>query len=384
MGLTFLLLVLIICGVFLMLWAGVAFIQDKKCFTSAPKDVQAAIQPRQERFKGAHALGWFLRVIAAVLVIGSLFWGILDGIHRGCSFGQFFLRFLILLEGYKIWDMVFLDWYLLTKSRFYQHYFPEVEGCESLQHTGFNRKSQLLKLCLFFPIFAIVLALVFTLIAGSWYYHAGKTAQSYMKSDDTVQVKDEKNGWLFDGPGEDTALIFYPGALVQAQSYAPVLHQVAEEGYDCYLVKMPLDLAILGQNKADDVMEGHPAYTDWYIGGHSLGGAMAASYAAEHTDKLDGIVFLAAYSTKSLQKGDFRALSIYGSRDGVLNREHYQEDLKYQPKDFTEIVIDGGNHARFGDYGKQKGDNQASIPAAEQWKQTAAGIVQFIETDASN
>lgn len=165
-GMTFILLVVIICGVFLMLWAGVAFIQDKKYFSSAPKDVQEAIQPREERFHGAHAVGWMLMAIAAVLVIGAVVLAVVDGIHRGYSFWQYFLRFLILLEGYKIWDIVFLDWYLLTKSHFYQHYFPEVEGCESLTHTGFNRKEQLLKLCLIFPAISAALAGLCVLIAA--------------------------------------------------------------------------------------------------------------------------------------------------------------------------------------------------------------------------
>lgn len=149
-----------------MLWAGVAFIQDKKYFTSAPKDVQAAIETRKERFKGAHAVGWILMAVAAVLVIGSVIIAIADGIRRGFSFGQFFLRFLILLEGYKVWDMIFLDWYLLTKSHFYQHYFPEVEGCESLKHTGFNRKSQAMKLCVIFPALSLALAGICTLIGN--------------------------------------------------------------------------------------------------------------------------------------------------------------------------------------------------------------------------
>lgn len=164
MGTTFLLLLIIICGILLMLWAGVALIQNKKYFTSAPKDVQEAIQSREEHFRGAHAVGWLLMVVAAILAIGSVLFAVVDGIRRDFSFGQFFLRFLILLEGYKAWDMIFLDWYLLTKSHFYQYYFPEVEGCESLKHTGFNRKEQLMKLCVIFPVVSFAMAGICTLI----------------------------------------------------------------------------------------------------------------------------------------------------------------------------------------------------------------------------
>lgn len=164
MRITFLLLLIIICGIFLMLWAGVAFIQDKKYFTSAPKDVQEAILPHEERFRGAHILGWILMIVAALLVIGAVIFAIVDGIYEKFSFVQFLLRFFILLEGYKVWDMIFLDCFLLTKSHFYQHYFPEVEGCESLKHFGFNLKSQMIKLCIIFPILALVLSGICTLI----------------------------------------------------------------------------------------------------------------------------------------------------------------------------------------------------------------------------
>lgn len=166
MALTFLLLLVIIAGILLMLWSGVAFIQDKKYFTSAPKDVQAAILPHDERFPGAHLIGWILMGVAGILIIGAVIIGVADGLRRNYSFVQFFLRFFILLDGYKIWDMIFLDWYLLTKSHFYQHYFPEVEGCKSLEHTGFNRQSQLLKLCVVFPLLSLALAGICTIMGG--------------------------------------------------------------------------------------------------------------------------------------------------------------------------------------------------------------------------
>lgn len=163
MALSFLMLFIIVCAVMLMLWAGVALIQDKKYFTSAPKDVQEAIQPRKERFCGAHALGWTLMAVSALVILSTVVWAVLDGADRWFSFSQYFLRFLIILEGYKVWDIVFLDWFLLTKSRFYQHYFPEVEGCESLKHFGFNRSQQGIKL-LVYPLVALALSGLCTVI----------------------------------------------------------------------------------------------------------------------------------------------------------------------------------------------------------------------------
>ena len=101
--------------------------------------------------------------------------------------------------------------------------------------------------------------------------------------------------------------------------------------------------------------------TDWYIGGHSLGGAMAASYAAKHTDELDGLVLLAAYSTADLTDSGLRVYAAYGSEDGVLNREKYEADRINLPQNTTETVIDGGCHAGFGSYGAQKGDGAPVI-----------------------
>ena len=146
-------------------------------------------------------------------------------------------------------------------------------------------------------------------------------------------------------------LIFYPGGKVENTAYAPLLHDLAEDGILCVLVKMPCNLAVLDMNAADSIPERFSEVTDWYIGGHSLGGAMAASYAAKHTDELDGLVLLAAYSTADLTDSGLRVYAAYGSEDGVLNREKYEADRINLPQDTTETVIDGGCHAGFGSYG---------------------------------
>lgn len=209
------------------------------------------------------------------------------------------------------------------------------------------------------------------------YYHAGKLAAGYMKSDRTVAVKKEGDGYLFDGPGADTLIIFYPGAKVEEEAYAPVLHQLAGKGVDCFLVRMPFRLAFLGMNKAEKVIGDHQGYKHFYMAGHSLGGAMAGNFAAEHKDEISGVILLAAYPTKSL-KGT-RVLSIYGSRDKVLNRDHYEKNISLMPDDLRQIIIKGGNHARFGDYGHQRGDGKAAITAEKQWSETVGAISSFLE-----
>ena len=143
---------------------------------------------------------------------------------------------------------------------------------------------------------------------------------------------------------------------------------------DVCLVRMPFRLAVFGVNKADHVMAHHD-YARWYIGGHSLGGAMAASYAAAHSGQLSGLYLLAAYPTNPLDENT-RAAVIYGSEDGVLNRTRLAEAKRYLPGSSVTYVIEGGNHAQFGNYGIQSGDGKAVISAEEQQRRTAELIMQ--------
>ena len=177
-------------------------------------------------------------------------------------------------------------------------------------------------------------------------------------------------------------LIFYPGGLVDHRAYAPLMQELCERGVLCLLVQMPLDLAVLDMNAADGLQEMHPETERWLIGGHSLGGAMAASYAGEHADAYEGLVLLGAYSTTDLRESGLSVLSVYGSEDGVLNREKYDECLKHYPQDFEELVIDGGCHAYFGDYGVQKGDGAPTISMEEQIQITADSIAAMYDLDS--
>lgn len=208
------------------------------------------------------------------------------------------------------------------------------------------------------------------------YYHV-TDRESALTGTDSVKITQTDLGYLFDGEGEDSALIFYPGAKVEDLAYSEILKQLADSGTDCFLVHMPCNLAFFGKNYADKIMESY-TYGHWYLAGHSLGGAMAAYYAADNPDKLDGLLFLAAYSTKDLSKSGFSVLSIYGSEDKVVKMEKIEQGRELMPGNYEEFVIDGGNHAGFGDYGKQSGDGEAKISGDEQKSQTVSKIVEFI------
>ena len=223
--------------------------------------------------------------------------------------------------------------------------------------------------------------LLLAVLAGAFFiftasvYRADDTALAALHSDAAVAVSQTSSGWLFDGPTEDAALIFYPGARVEAEAYAPLLHRLAAEGMDVYLVAMPFHLAVFGQNEASAIIQNN-SYPTWFIGGHSLGGAVAANYAAAHGEELSGLVLCAAYPTKELPDGLIE-ISIYGSEDRVLDPDRLKEGRTFAPERAVEDEIEGGNHAQFGNYGPQTGDGEARISAEEQQLKTVQLITAY-------
>ncbi|WP_458456643.1 alpha/beta hydrolase [Methanobrevibacter sp.] len=226
-------------------------------------------------------------------------------------------------------------------------------------------------------ILGIILILLIAVIASIFYIndysHAQKTAVDCLNGSGNVSVIDTSNGLLFDGPGNNTALIFYPGAKIEYTSYAPLMMNISKQNIDCYLVEMPFNLAFLGADSADEII-GSSNYTHYFISGHSLGGVAASSY-VNGTNNTDGVILLASYPTDEISKP---VLSIYGTEDKVLNIEAYKKAAGLFKGNFTEDVIDGANHAQFGDYGNQSGDGRARISAESQQQQTADDIISFI------
>ncbi len=222
------------------------------------------------------------------------------------------------------------------------------------------------KVCIIVFI-ALAITLIITLIAT--YLCTGnmpveQSALKYLDSTAEVNVSKIDEGYLFDGLGDSIAIIFYPGAKVEYTAYAELMYKIAQSGIDCFLVKMPFNLAMFGYNKADSIMNKY-LYDNWYMSGHSLGGVVCASYAANHTNSIDGIVMLASYSSKKIPD-DLCYISIYGSEDNVLNADAYNKAKKNLPENAKEYVIEGGNHSGFGKYGLQKGDGDFKISADEQ------------------
>ena len=169
---------------------------------------------------------------------------------------------------------------------------------------------------------------------------------------------------------------------MEHRAYAPLMKELAKREILCVVTEMPFRLAVFDINAADKVFERFPSVGSWYIGGHSLGGSMAASYASDHSERLSGVILLAAYSANDLKDKGLSVLSVYGSSDGVLNMDKYNDNRSNLPDDFKEVIIQGGNHCQFGSYGFQSGDGEADITPEEQVRQTADVIEEYCRSAA--
>lgn len=173
-------------------------------------------------------------------------------------------------------------------------------------------------------------------------------------------------------PEADIGFIFYPGGKVEAAAYLPLLAQLSSQGITCILVEMPFHLAVLKPDAAAKAITALPNINHWYIGGHSLGGAMAGSYAFQNQETIAGLILLGAYPYGSYPLE--HTLILYGTEDKVLNTSKI-------PAETPVILIEGGNHSQFGNYGLQKGDGTATITPALQQQIAGETIIEFITPD---
>ncbi len=163
MVLTVFLAVIMMAGVFLMLWAAVGFVQEDRFFKTAPKEIQEVIQPKEERFPGQHALGWVMLVLGVLMMAVPMLYGAYDGIRNGFTFWQFFRRFFVMFLLVKAFDIGFFDWYLLCRSNFYLHYYPEAAHLVGKHLFGFNKFSHMREIGAY-VIFSLIGAAICTFI----------------------------------------------------------------------------------------------------------------------------------------------------------------------------------------------------------------------------
>jgi len=217
---------------------------------------------------------------------------------------------------------------------------------------------------------AILFGLIIFISWGMTPLGPDQEALNAIVSDEVVTVLDSGNFIVFTPTAvmPITGFIIYPGGHVDYRSYAPIAREIASRGYMVSIVEMPLSLAVFGVNNADDVIAAYPDIRYWVIGGHSLGGSMAASYAKNNPGMVEGLVFWASYPADSddLSKTDMKALTTYGSNDRILDMDNFHATLPQLPPGTIIQVIEGGNHAQFGNYGSQPRDGTATISSADQ------------------
>lgn len=204
-------------------------------------------------------------------------------------------------------------------------------------------------------------------------------AVNALLSDNLVEVS--QDDWLTFNPADsdvETGFIFYPGGRVDYRSYAPLARKIALEGYQVVIVPMPLNLAVFSPGRAQAVVEAYPEIESWVIGGHSLGGAMAANYVYNNPSSMQGLILWAAYpaSSNNLAGFDIPCASIYGSEDGQVDK--IRESATLLPEHTMWVEIAGGNHAQFGWYGPQSGDGLPQIEHVEQEDAILAATLDFL------
>ena len=241
------------------------------------------------------------------------------------------------------------------------------------------RQKKSFKFLSIIAVLLILLASVFFAYVNS-YYKAEVLASDSLKSDSIVYVEDNEDITFKPVYNvKNTGFIFYPGAKVEASAYAPIAKEIASNGYTVVIAKMSFNLAILSPNKADNIISNNGKINNWIIGGHSLGGVMAADYALK-SDKVKGLVLLASYSQKDrdFTNRNIKVLSLWGDNDKVADLNKVKNCKSVMPSDSEFKEIKGGNHGGFGDYGHQKGDGEASISNEEQIHAASEEIIKLL------
>ncbi len=212
----------------------------------------------------------------------------------------------------------------------------------------------------------------------------GPMSEALQALNSDPRVKVTVGDWLVFQPvnaSTHTGFIFYPGGRVDYRSYAPLAYDIAAEGYLVIIVHMPLNLAVLSSNAAQGVIDAHPEITSWAVGGHSLGGSMAAQYVSSAPSSVKALILIESYtaSGNDLSGKQLKVLTIHGTRDGLVSSSQIDDSLRLLPHGTVRVEIQGGNHAQCGWYGPQLGDMDATISRQEQQRQIVQATSEFLK-----
>ncbi len=184
-----------------------------------------------------------------------------------------------------------------------------------------------------------------------------------MAGTDAITVTDATTTITLSPSGSAPAdgFVFQPGAKVDPRAYVPLLTRVSEAGTLVVIVKQPLNIGFTAIGAPEGIIEDHPEIAVWSVGGHSLGGVAASSFAGR-PDAVDGLVFWASYPLGSLaDRADLTVTSVSGTQDGLSTPEDIEASRADLPPTTTFVAVEGGVHAFFGDYGKQSGDGTPTV-----------------------
>lgn len=239
---------------------------------------------------------------------------------------------------------------------------------------------------------AVLMALV--LVAGTAFLawalnpHRAEPGPLAAAAENPAVVVEHRDSAVAVAPAEEpsgTGVVFYPGARVEADAYvaawAPV---VARTGVTVVLPELRLNLALLDSDRGESAVGTAPDISEWYLGGHSMGGAFAAQHLGTGDGDVEwaGLVLWASYAVESADladRDDLRVLSVAGGRDGVLTPDEVEERRPNLPGDAVVEVVEGMNHAQFGAYGDQAGDEEPELTDAQAHEALTEITAAFLE-----
>lgn len=211
-----------------------------------------------------------------------------------------------------------------------------------------------------------------------------------LESDDAVTVSRSGGSVRFTPAGDSVAvgLVFYPGALADPNAYAPLARIIAEAGYEVVILELPFRLAPLDAHKRDLAERTLAVVGDtdgplrWSVGGHSKGGKLAAEFAGDHPEAVDGLLLIGTSHPRErdLSSLEMAVTKIHASEDGLAGVEEVRRFAPNLPEDTRFVLVEGGNHAGFGYYGWQFGDGSATIPRSEQLRRTSEAALVHLRS----
>ncbi len=232
-------------------------------------------------------------------------------------------------------------------------------------------------------LLAVMIAVIY---GGMWFmasYEPDMLSLIAMQTNDkvTVVATDDYISFTPISGTSKPGLLYYPGAKVEPEAYAVMAQRLAETGVPVIIAKMPFNFAVLDADKALSLKKTLGIADTWAIGGHSLGGSMAAKVAYENPNAFDALILFASYpagKSNDLSGSPLKVLSISGSRDAFVTKEKINEKKPFLPQDTIYYDIEGGNHSQFGNYGLQKGDHVATIDSEAQMDQIVELVIAFM------